>query len=255
MSLAWQSTTHRVSQVLPAGPAYHLARSVGLALLVCALFAAAPAAHATLKVVPEGKKGPAGAAASPAPPAAKEPATKDPPAKDPSAKDPSGRDPVAKDPAARDPGAKDSGAKEPVVREREPAPKDSARDHGRRDPVAKDHGGKDAGGREPSPAPRVRPPPNWPVRPAATNWWRCRSVPWGRRTSSDCAARAVCRPSLHQSRVPRSQGHARCRIPLRSRAPPPFAIGQRDRPDVRKGAAVAYDERCSEILDDPRYVP
>lgn len=161
MSLAWQSTTLRVSQVFPAGPASRLVRAVGLALLACAFLGAAPQVHATLKVVPEGKKGPAGAAVSPTPPAAKEPAAKDPPAKD-----PPGKEPLAKDPPTREPAGKDPSAREPVPRES--TPKDSAREHGRRDPVAKDHGNRDAGGREPGPAPRVRPPPE-PARAACSD--------------------------------------------------------------------------------------
>ena len=168
MSLAWPSSTRRVSQVIPAGPAKRLARAACRALLVCALLGSAPGANATLKVVPEKKgaekgaeKGTAGAA-SPVAPAAREPASREPASRESAPKEPGAKDASGRDPAARDPGAKDLGAKDPVAREphaREAGPKDSGKDSGRRDPVAKEPGGREGGGREPGAVPRARPEP------------------------------------------------------------------------------------------------
>ena len=173
MSLARQSTAHRVPQVLPAGPASRPACAFGLALLACALLGAPAPAHATLKVVPEGKKG---ASVSPAPPAAREPAAREPAPKEsapkesapkePASKEPASREPVAKDPPSRDLAGKDPGAREPVARET--GPKESSKDQGRRDPVARDSGGKEAERREPATAPRARPSPE-PARAACSD--------------------------------------------------------------------------------------
>ena len=153
MSLARQSTAHRVPQVLPAGPASRPACAFGLALLACALLGAPAPAHATLKVVPEGKKG---ASVSPAPPAAREPA----------AREPAPKESAPKESAPKEPASKDPGAREPVARET--GPKESSKDQGRRDPVARDSGGKEAERREPATAPRARPSPE-PARAACSD--------------------------------------------------------------------------------------
>ena len=204
MSLAWPSSTHRVSQVIPAGPANRLARAVCRALLACALLGAVPGANATLKVVPE-KKGSAGAA-SPAAPPAREPASKEPSSKEPASRDSAPKEPGAKegsgrDPAARDPGAKDPPARDPPAR-KSPARIQAGAIRWSRSPAA----GTAAGASRlqlrahvPSPA----------VPRAAMNWSHCLWARWAPRTSIACEARVACRRSLHQSRVRPRRGRHR----------------------------------------------
>jgi hypothetical protein len=158
MFMASKPPTQPPSQVRLAGQVSRLTRQIGLVLFLCAFFAASPGVHATLKVVPGGSKGSAGAADTSGPPA-KDPPARETGGRDGGVKDGAGKDNGARDAAPRDGAAKDGSAKEPTAKQpvaREPAPKDPPREHVRH-PAPKEHSGKDAGGREAATSPRVRP--------------------------------------------------------------------------------------------------